>query len=236
MNIKVTVGIPVYNAGKYIEKCVLSVLEQTMEEIELLIIDDHGTDDSMKSVRQLADTHIRGHIIRIVDNGGNRGVAHARNSILHEAKGKYIFFLDQDDYVFPNALQLLYEKAEAMQAEVVWGSYYAEVEATGERIPHEEHIYENIELIGADKLALYDCRDLKQNLQLSVWNILFRADFFRSNNLLFEPYGHYDDVIMQAKLRPLVTRAVLMNDITYIWYMHEGSGSNFQYREHINVK
>jgi glycosyltransferase involved in cell wall biosynthesis len=236
MNIKVTVGIPVYNAGQYVKGCVLSVLNQTLKEIELLVIDDHGTDDSIALIRSIAVAHQQGSILRVVDHGVNRGVAHARNTIIDEAKGKYIFFMDQDDSIVPDCLELMYSRAEQMQAETVWGSNDAIVTETGEHLVDKERHYEDKELIGPDQMILYECRDLHENMQHTVWNILFLTDFLRKNSLRFEQHGHFDDTILHARMQPIIERAILLSKITYTWNIHAGSGSNFQYREHIDVK
>ena len=236
MNYKVTVGIPVYNAGQYVEKAIRSVLDQSLEGIELLIVDDHGTDDSINIIKSIAGQHPKGNMLRIVDHGKNRGVAHARNTVINEARGRYIFLMDQDDFIFPETLELMYVKAEEKQAETVWGSYKAIVTETGEELPDKQRLYEDKELIGPDQMILYECRDLHENMQHTVWNILFLADFLRRNHLQFEQHGYFDDTIMHARMQPLIQRAVILSKVTYIWNIHAGSGSNFQYREHIDVK
>lgn len=239
METKVTVGIPVYNAGRYAENSILSVLNQTLADIELLVIDDHGTDGSINIIRRVAAAHPRGGMLRIIDYGENRGVAHARNAVIDEARGKYIFYMDQDDIITHNALELLYNKAEQMQAETVWGSYQTvRTESNGELDGKECHVYSYPykEFLGPDQLILFECRDLHENLQHMIWNILILTDFFRSNNLRFEQHGYFDDTIMHSRMQPLIQRAVLMPEITYSWIIHSGSASNFQYREHINVK
>ena len=236
MNYKITVGIPVYNAGKYVEKCILSVLNQTFDDLELLVIDDHGKDNSIDIIKNVATVHPKGNCLRIVDYGENRGVAYARNAIIREARGKYVFFMDQDDYIAPDTLTLMYGKAEKLQAETIWGSYQTIVEETDAHCPDKEHHYEYKELIGPDQLIMYECRNLKENLQHTIWNILFLVSFLRDNNLQFEQHGYFDDTIMHARMQPLIKRAVLLPNITYTWCIHAGSGSNFQYREHFDIR
>lgn len=234
--IKVTVGIPVYNASGYIEKTIKSVLCQTLGDIELIIVDDKGKDNSMEIIKQIIKDAPRGNIIRIIDHGINCGVAYSRNTIMKEAKGKYLFYMDQDDFIIPEALALMYERAEEKQAETVWGSYKAIVNETGEELCDKERIYEDIELIGTDKLILYECRNLCENMQHTIWNILFLASFLRQNKLQFEQHGYFDDTIMHARMQPLIKRAVLLSRVTYVWNIHAGSGSNFQYRDHFDIK
>ena len=88
----VTIGIPVYNAEKYIERCLISVLDQTFEDFEVLVVDDRGTDNSIQKVEEIANNHVNGKKLRIVHHDRNKGVAEARNTIIDEASGKYLYF------------------------------------------------------------------------------------------------------------------------------------------------
>lgn len=233
MDIKVTVGIPVYNAAAYIEKCVTSVFTQSMHNIELLIVDDKGTDNSIQIIRDIACRY-PDSILRIVEHKHNMGVAHARNTIVREAKGEYLFLMDSDDYINPDTIERLYNKAIEYDAETVWGSTIEVHSGDGGSKIHYQ--YPDKLLLGENQLIMYECKDLNENLQHSIWNILYSLDFIRKNNLIFEQHGYFDDTIFHAKMQPLVKKAVLMSDITYNYYMRPTSLSNFQYREHFRLK
>ena len=116
----VTIGIPVYNAEKYIERCLISVLDQTFEDYEVLVVDDRGTDNSILKVEEIANNHVNGKKLRIVHHDRNKGVAEARNTIIDEASGKYLFFMDSDDRISEDAISLLFDTAENTNAETVW--------------------------------------------------------------------------------------------------------------------
>lgn len=225
--VQVTIGIPIYNAEEYIERCLYSTLEQTFEDLEILLVDDCGTDDSMLVAQRIAKEHPRGNCIRIVKHEKNMGVANARNTIVSEARGKYLYFMDSDDKVTDNVISLLYEKAERYNAETVWGSYQSFANN-----PKLERIlqYPDMLLLGEDKLAEYECQDWKEHLQQAVWNILFRTDFLRMSGIKFEQHGSLDDLIFHYRIQPLVKRAVLVSDITYLYYIRDNSISNFQSR------
>ena len=95
----VSVGIPVYNVEPYIEKCLLSVLNQTYkDDFEIIVVDDHGPDSSMNIVRELQNSHPRGKSIRIITQPKNMGCWAARNKILEEAQGEYLLLLDSVVY------------------------------------------------------------------------------------------------------------------------------------------
>ena len=122
MEYEVTIGIPVYQAAGYIEKTMESALNQTFESIEYLVIDDGGGDGSIEVVERLKSVHPRGGDIHIFYHDGNCGVGVARNHILDEAKGRYLFFLDSDDLIEPDTINMLVGKMNDFQADVAYGS------------------------------------------------------------------------------------------------------------------
>ncbi|MBO4637373.1 MAG: glycosyltransferase [Clostridiales bacterium] len=113
---KVSVVIPVYNVGPYIGDAVRSVCDQTFSDLEIIVVDDCGTDDSMDRVRRIATEDPR---IRIIKNPHNLGLAGARNRGLSEAAGDYVYFLDGDDMIVPDAISKLYEKTVADDTDAV---------------------------------------------------------------------------------------------------------------------
>ena len=120
MEYEVTIGIPVYNVEKYIRRTIDSALAQTFGSIEFLILDDCGTDSSIDIVKEYQQTHPRGKDIRIISQPQNGGLGRARNRIIEEAQGKYLFHLDADDAIAPNTIQLLYENAKKYNAQIVY--------------------------------------------------------------------------------------------------------------------
>ena len=90
---QITVGMPVWGVEKYIRRSLLSILEQDFEDMEILVIDDCGTDKSIEIAKDLANTHPKGHNIRIIRQPQNMGCWAARNRVLDEAQGKYVFLI-----------------------------------------------------------------------------------------------------------------------------------------------
>ena len=239
----VTIGITVYNAEKYIERCLISVLDQTFKDFEVLVVDDRGTDNSIQKVEEVANNHVNGKKLRIIHHDRNKGVAEARNTIINEASGKYLFFIDSDDCVSKDAISILYDKAENTNAETVWGSFVNVEFDTEKELPSVNGLgrYPDIELFGADCLASYGCQDIKEHLQQSIWNILYRTDFIRNNHLRFKQHGSFDDGIFQAEMQPLVNRAVLMSNVTYYYFhrpnslTHVDGCRGYSFKEAINA-
>jgi glycosyltransferase involved in cell wall biosynthesis len=236
-SVSVTIGIPVYNAEKYIERCLDSVLDQTFDNYEVLIVDDCGIDDSMKLIEEIANNRINGKKIRIVRHEKNKGVAEARNMIIDEAAGKYLFFMDSDDRISKDAISILFDKAENTNAETVWGSFVNVEFDTEKEFPSVNGLgrYPDMELFGQDCLAAYGCLDIKEHLQQSIWNILYRTDFIRKNHLRFKQHGSFDDGIFQAEMQPLINRAVLMSNVTYYYYHRPNSLTNLVNRKGFSI-
>ncbi len=178
--LQVTIGIPVYHVEKYVRKSLLSALDQDFPyPYEILVVDDRGTDKSMDIVKEVVAQHPSGNKVRIVQHDRNMGLGEARNTIIRNAKGKYLFYLDSDDRMYPNALSVLYAKAEETQAEITCGSSISQREDTGGQSIHfqyKDDTYEH-EAVGAWMLL--------QNIDMGliVWNNLYRMDFLRKNDI-----------------------------------------------------
>ena len=112
----VSIIIPVYNTSKYLPECLDSVINQTLKEIEIICIDDCSTDDSWKILQDYEKTDSR---IKIFRQEKNMRQGAARNRGLKEASGKYIWFIDSDDFINKEACQLLYDTAEKNNVQIL---------------------------------------------------------------------------------------------------------------------
>ena len=113
---EISVIIPVYNTSAYLQECVDSVLAQTYQDFEIILVDDCSTDNSLALARLLYGHNNKVQIIHREKNGT---AGAARNEGLKRAKGKYIAFIDSDDLFLPQALEYLYRRAEEYHADVV---------------------------------------------------------------------------------------------------------------------
>ena len=113
---KVSVVIPIYNVEKYIEECLCSVIGQTLKDIEIICVNDGTDDDSMQIIGKYSAKDER---IRIVDKE-NGGLSSARNAGINVALGEYIYFLDSDDYILNNTLEILYEEARDNELDIIY--------------------------------------------------------------------------------------------------------------------
>ena len=112
--VKVSVIVPVYNAGDFVEKCVRSALEQTLREIEIICVDDCSTDCSAEILGKIRDSRFR--IIKLSEN---QGVSAARNAGMDAARGTYVHFLDSDDWLDPDYLEAMVAQAERTGEDIV---------------------------------------------------------------------------------------------------------------------
>jgi glycosyltransferase involved in cell wall biosynthesis len=115
---KVSVIIPFYNVEDYIDECIQSVLKQTYENLEIILIDDCSTDGTRRIVEEYA---LYNSNIKILAHTQNQGLGPARNTGVKNANGDYLFFLDSDDFLHKNAIQTLLTKAKEIQMEIVIG-------------------------------------------------------------------------------------------------------------------
>lgn len=125
---KVSIIIPVYNAEKFIGKCIDSVLAQTETDWEAIFVNDGSKDKSAEIISGVKDNRI--HLV----TQENAGPSAARNRGIREAKGDYIFFLDADDTIIPNCLELLCDIAQKNDSDYVQGTYFEEHQQTGSLI------------------------------------------------------------------------------------------------------
>ncbi len=234
---KVTVGMPVYGVEPYIRKCMLSVLNQTFsEDIEIIAVDDLGPDKSVEIIKELQATHPRGKNIRILTQPHNMGCWAARNRVLEEAQGEYIFLVDSDDYISEDCIEKLYSQAIANDAEVVYGSVLP-VNLQGDIIDIGQDFLNQPFLVINEKdgLAKFANKSVHPTLRDFIWNILIRHDFIEKNNIRFKKARFNDDMICSCDMVPLVSKAVLIPDYTYYYVIRDNSLSNYQHRKTIKL-
>ena len=232
MAYKVTIGIPVYNVEKYIRRMIDSALAQTFESIEFLVLDDCGTDGSMELIREYQRNHSRGKDIRIVRQSRNLGIGNGRNRIIDEAQGQYLYFLDSDDEIAIETIELLYRNAKQYNAQIVYGSY-ERIEEFGNGVRYISYQYPSAQFLSGDDWAEFAYQKYDR-VQAMIWNCLIDIDVLRRNNLRFQPIHYWEDFLFTMDLSTYINCAVLLPDITYYYYCREGTLSHFQKRDFIN--
>ena len=175
MNPIVSIIIPVYNAEKNIERCIESVLKQDYENFELILMNDGSKDSSGKICDEYAAKDGR---IRIVHKE-NSGVSDTRNKAIDMAKGKYLQFIDSDDWITTDATRLMVHMAEENNCEMVITDFYRVI---GERLAHKGDIHED-GLLTREEFALYMMEDPADFYYGVLWNKLYRRDIVEKYKL-----------------------------------------------------
>lgn len=232
MAYEVTIGIPVYNVERYIRLAMDSALAQTFRSIEFLVIDDCGTDGSMGIVGEYQATHSRGRDIRVVRQPRNSGVSAARNRMIEESRGRFLYFMDSDDTIEPHTIALLMEHQRRVGADIVFGSYDKIETYHGNRVA-EVRRYARLDLLGEDSLAEF-AYSRYDALQANVWNCCVDLDVLRQSGLRFIDVNYWEDMAFMFELVTCCRRAVLLPDITYHYMCRYDSLSNYQPRERIS--
>ena len=228
MQYDVTIGIPIFKSVDFIRRSIESALAQTYSSIEFLIVDDAGRDGSVEMIQSIKKTHPRGNDIHIIKHNDNQGVSSSRNQIIAEAQGEYLYFMDSDDTIVENAIELLMQNARLYNAEIVFGSY-ERIETTGRKTLYQ---YPSIQLLKEDGLASFAYRKYG-GIQASVCNYLVKTSVLRDNNLRFIDTNYWEDFVFTFDLVTLISRAVLLPDITYTYICRENSLSHYQQRNMI---
>ena len=206
-----------------------AALSQNYFSVEFLLVDDAGNDGSMDIVREFQETHSRGCDIHIITHSNNMGVSASRNHIIDEAQGQYLFFMDSDDVIAENTIELMMQNARQYNAEIVFGSY-EKIETSGERTIYQ---YPSLQLLKEDELACFAYRKYA-GVQASACNYLVKTSILRDYNLRFIPTNFWEDLVFTFNLVTYIHRAVLLPDFTYSYICRENSLSHYQQRDSIS--
>ncbi|EWM58935.1 glycosyltransferase [Streptococcus thermophilus] len=188
MNPLISIIVPTYNVEKYIRTCIESILDQTYRNIEVIIVNDGSTDQSLAVISDLICSH---HNIKVI-NQKNQGLSVARNTGIDAATGKYIAFVDADDKIKPDFVSSLYQIADKTGADIVRGSFR---DFNG-NIPKgwvpDFNVPTNCGTIVLDQF-------LSSNIACVVVSSIYRLDFINSNHIRFTPGIIFEDIDFTAR-------------------------------------
>ncbi len=213
----ISIIVPVYNVSRYIERCLLSLIRQTYRDIEIIIVDDCGTDDSIRKAEQLAATDSR---LKIIHNTCNQGLAEARNIGMEAVTTEYIAFLDSDDWVAPDFYDKLYRNIVHYQADIAVGNvlYYRKEHYS---LTHEWVSLWNFKL---DKKVAVTPEEKQYNIYAcACWNKLYRTSLFKDNKLLFPKNLLIEDVPITVLTTILANKLVMVDDAILYYRQREDS-------------
>lgn len=211
----ISVIIPAYNSEKYIERCVDSVKNQTYKKLEIIIINDGSTDNTGNLISDIAKSDSR---IKII-NQDNHGVSYTRNKGIDIAKGKYITFIDSDDYYEMDAIEHLYYIIISKNYDAVRGNYRLKKDSK----VIETGVVEKQEV--KDYLKLYN-NIFDNSLPSYTVLLLIKREFLTNNNIYFdEKISMMEDTIFYTNLFSKHPNAFLDDKITYNYEYNQDSAS-----------
>lgn len=228
---KVSIIVPVYNAERFIENCIKSVANQTMQDgVECLLIDDCSTDNSVAKIKNVISLYQGVLKFKLLRQARNQGPSAARNLGINEASGKYVFFLDSDDSISTDCVSQLYLLANKYAADYVQGTYSSDEHY---RMPFygkksDAPLFHG-NIIGLPEFS-NDRKYIKQTLlnynmiPFTPHNRLVRRDLLVKNNLYFnQKICVREDFYWMFFMAKVVSRLAVCKNITYFRGFNESS-------------
>ncbi len=232
--ILISIIIPVYNSEKFIERTLDSVSSQSLENLEVICIDDGSSDQSLALIEKMAGKDPR---IKIIKNTINLGVSLTRNVGIEAATGEYITFVDHDDELVSNMYEKLYDEAERNQADFVHSDVYIH---TGEQvsITHFPSAYQSNDRELLEKmtelLIIEKKSDRLQDLYLfGIWNKIYRTNFIKQNMIRFFSEREFsnEDFLFNLQVFLKATKVSCVYQGFYHFHVNPASlGKTYQYR------
>ena len=234
---QVSIIVPVYNVENYIERCLNSLVNQTFKDIEIITINDGSTDKSLELINKYVKEDIRVSVIDL----GDEGVSYCRNLGIEKANGKYIMFVDSDDWIDSNMVEVMYKKAEENKLDLVMCSYIREFkDHSKEKIFNlpEEIIYKEDKvknellrkLVGPVKEELSNPEML--DALGTVWGKLYRADIFKENKINFvdlKEIGSAEDTLFNIFTFNYLKKVMFLNKPMYHYWRDNPKSVTSQY-------
>jgi len=225
MEIKVSIVVPVYNVEKYLERCLDSLINQTLKEIEIICVNDGSKDNSDKILEKYSQKDNR---IKII-NQENSGLSAARNTGMNYVKGEYIGFVDSDDWVDIDFYEKLYNAAKKNDCDIAVADFIRQHPKKQKRRLNitEEKVYETAE----EKYLI--CKTYREGC---VWNKIYKTEFLKNIDLKFVVGMYYEDRDFTARSLYFSKKLVTVPGTYYRYFVNPKSivkfGGNKKQGEH----
>ena len=217
---EISIIVPVYKVEKYIYRCVDSILKQSFENFELILVDDGSTDESkiICDLYESNDSRIK------VIHKENGGLSDARNAGIDIAKGKYISFIDSDDYVEKDYIKSMYDAIKKDNSDISVSLHVIKYENGKTKFKFENQCDKIVNAKQALEMMLYD-----DGLDLSAWGKLYKTVFF--NNIKFPKGRIFEDAATTYKLMDKAEKISLVNQYLYNYMIRNNSISSGKFNE-----
>lgn len=214
---KVSIIVPVYNTEKYLEKCLNSLVKQSLVDVEIIIVNDGSTDNSEIIINKFKQDYPN-KIVYL--KKGNGGLSDARNYGLSYANSEYVGFVDSDDYVELNMFEKLYTSAKEKNSDLVECNFIWEY-------PNKTKIDYGFNYLDKKDFFLFG--------RVMVCNKLFKTSIIKNNNIIFPKSLNYEDIEFFYKLIPYISNYCLIDDVLYHYMQRENSIINNQNEKTANI-
>ena len=224
----VSVIIPLFNAEKFIGECLDSLANQTLQDFEVIVVDDCSTDNSCAVVGNFSATF--GDRLKIAKRSKNSGCPGIpRNFALSKARGKYVYFLDADDLLSKTALEELYNVAESFNADVVCTEKY--IALKGETAKFESFWTDNSAFVKEPTLETFDIGErvrlfTQERYLWQAWGKLFRRQFLLDHKIKFPEVDTFEDMVFNFMCVVTAKNYVRVPFVSYCYRIRDDSSAH----------
>ena len=215
--IKISVMVPIYNTSQYLEKCLKSIISQSLKEIEIICVNDGSTDNSLEILEKFAKEDER----IIIVNKKNGGLTSARNAALKIARGKYCLNIDSDDWIEQEYLKDIYDRAKKDDLDILLTNLIFDY-SNKTRILNDLNLDDNIVITGKEYMNIF----FKNNKNGFTVNKLIKKDLYLKNNLFYnEKIFLLEDMELIGRIGYFARRVGKLNKAYYHYIQKETNGS-----------
>ncbi len=222
---KISIIVPIYNVEAYVEACMTSLINQTCTDIEIICVDDRGSDKSMQIVRNFAKQDKR---IKIIRNWRNRGLSYSRNHGLKHAHAKYVMFCDSDDMFEANACSVMLDAIEKNQSDVAVCGVNVIYEANHELKEIDDSFF-TIRWNSTFNIS----RQEHDFCYGAAWGKIFRTDIIRHRKIKFPVGLKHEDEFFWPAYRLWIKRITFVPEKLYVYRRRAGSIMNIAFQKKI---
>ncbi len=215
----ISIILPVYNVARYVGRCMESLRSQTMQDFEVLFIDDHGQDDSVSIIREFISANGLSERWRVLETPKNSGPAMARNIGIQAAESEYIAFVDSDDWIETDMLEVLYRSAKSYQADISSGAALWDNANGTHRIACNPHV-------GSGAIDRQQRRYLLGHYVSNFCTMLFRREWLLNNGILFPNAKSGEDSSFMGQCYLMAERVAQTDKPMYHYVIHSQSISH----------
>ncbi|MBO7611208.1 MAG: glycosyltransferase family 2 protein [Elusimicrobia bacterium] len=172
----ISVIVPIFNTEKYLSRCISSILNQTIKDIEILCVNDCSTDNSLKILQEFSKQDSR---LKIIDLKENKGVSNARNLGIDLAQGEYIYLIDSDDWLDDNYLEQMLNKIKETNSNIVINANFV-----NEYDDKTKKAYSKFDFLTKD-FEIFDSKTVQKFFPPVIWTRLYKKDFLKNHNIKF---------------------------------------------------